>query len=76
MVRVGSRGKAAKILGTMAIREVLKMGDPRLLAVAEPVRAFGTPELEGTARAICGTPCAISMGPGLLRRKSGWACGW
>ena len=39
--------KAAKILGTMAIREVLKMGDPRLLAVAEPVRAFGTPELHG-----------------------------
>ncbi len=38
--------KAVKILGTMAIREVLKMGDPRLLAVAEPVRAFGTPELE------------------------------
>jgi len=30
----------------MAIREVLKMGDPRLLAVAEPVRAFGTPDLE------------------------------
>ena len=38
--------KAAKILGTMAIREVLKMGDPRLLAVAEPVREFGTPELD------------------------------
>jgi len=30
----------------MAIREVLKMGDPRLLAVAEPVRQFGTPDLE------------------------------
>jgi len=30
----------------MAIREVLKMGDPRLLAVAEPVNRFGTPELE------------------------------
>jgi peptide deformylase len=29
----------------MAIREVLKMGDPRLLAVAEPVVEFGTPEL-------------------------------
>jgi peptide deformylase len=29
----------------MAIRDVLKMGDPRLLAVSEPVRAFGTPEL-------------------------------
>ena len=31
----------------MAIRDVLKMGDPRLLAVCEPVAAFGTPELEG-----------------------------
>ena len=30
----------------MAIREVLKMGDPRLLAVAEAVREFGTPALE------------------------------
>ena len=29
----------------MAIREILKMGDPRLLAVSEPVRDFGTPEL-------------------------------
>jgi len=38
--------KAVKILGTMAIREVLKMGDPRLLAVSEPVAKFGTPELE------------------------------
>ena len=27
------------------IREVLRMGDPRLLAKAEPVQAFGTPEL-------------------------------
>jgi peptide deformylase len=31
----------------MTIREVIKMGDPRLLAVAEPVLEFGTPELEG-----------------------------
>jgi peptide deformylase len=31
----------------MAIREVLRMGDPRLLRVAEPVASFGTPELEG-----------------------------
>jgi peptide deformylase len=38
--------KAAKILAIMAIREVLKMGDPRLLAVAEPVHEFGTPALE------------------------------
>jgi len=38
--------KAANILAIMAIREVLRMGDPRLLAVSEPVHAFGTPELE------------------------------
>jgi peptide deformylase len=30
----------------MAIRDVLKMGDPRLLAISEPVAVFGTPELE------------------------------
>ena len=29
----------------MAIREILKMGDPRLLRQAEPVMAFDTPEL-------------------------------
>src|ERR1700733_2093761 len=38
--------KVVKILGSMAIREVLKMGDPRLLAVAEPVAEFGSPELQ------------------------------
>ena len=29
----------------MAIREILKMGDPRLLRVAEPIREFDTAEL-------------------------------
>jgi len=29
----------------MAVREILKMGDPRLLRVAQPVREFDTPEL-------------------------------
>ncbi len=29
----------------MSIREILKMGDPRLLRVAQPVAAFDTPEL-------------------------------
>jgi peptide deformylase len=29
----------------MAVREILKMGDPRLLKVAQPVEHFGTPEL-------------------------------
>lgn len=30
----------------MAVREILRMGDPRLLRVAEPVREFGTRELD------------------------------
>jgi peptide deformylase len=30
----------------MAIREILKMGDPRLLAVSEPVRDFGSAALD------------------------------
>jgi peptide deformylase len=30
----------------MGVREILKMGDPRLLRQAEPVSEFGTPELE------------------------------
>ena len=29
----------------MTVREILKMGDPRLLRVAQPVRLFNTPEL-------------------------------
>ncbi len=29
----------------MTVREILKMGDPRLLRMAEPVREFNTPEL-------------------------------
>ena len=29
----------------MTVREILKMGDPRLLRVAPPVQKFGTPEL-------------------------------
>jgi peptide deformylase len=31
----------------MAVREILKMGDPRLLRVAAPVERFDTPELHG-----------------------------
>lgn len=29
----------------MGVREILKMGDPRLLRIAQPVREFDTPEL-------------------------------
>jgi len=30
----------------MTVREILRMGDPRLLRVAEPVREFGTPAMQ------------------------------
>ena len=30
----------------MTVREILKMGDPRLLRIAKPVEAFGTAELD------------------------------
>jgi peptide deformylase len=30
----------------MSVREILKMGDPRLLRVAEPVTEFGTPAMD------------------------------
>ncbi len=30
----------------MTVREILKMGDPRLLRVAEPVTSFNTPEID------------------------------
>jgi peptide deformylase len=33
------------MLGAMTIREILKMGDPRLLRIARPVTAFDTDEL-------------------------------
>jgi peptide deformylase len=57
----------------MAIREVLKMGDPRLLAVSEPVVEFGTPELrqlladmQDTMRHLSGTGLAApQIGIGL-----------
>jgi peptide deformylase len=49
----------------MAVRELLKMGDPRLLRLAQPVTAFDTPELhaliadmEDTMRAAGGVGLA------------------
>jgi len=57
----------------MAIRTVLRMGDPRLLQVAQPVEHFGTPELhsliadmEDTMRALDGAGLAApQIGVGL-----------
>lgn len=39
----------------MAVRQVLYMGDPRLLAIAEPVAAFDTPELHALVRDLMDT---------------------
>jgi peptide deformylase len=57
----------------MAIREVLKMGDPRLLAVAQPVAEFGTPallnlvsDMQDTMRSLNGAGLAApQIGVGL-----------
>ena len=49
----------------MAVREILKMGDPRLLRVAEPVKEFGTPELEALIADMFDTMHAAN-GAGLL----------
>ena len=54
----------------MAIREVLKMGDPRLLAVSEPVQAFGTPELDALLRDMRDTMQHLS-GAGLAAPQIG-----
>jgi peptide deformylase len=37
--------EGASAADTMTVREILKMGDPRLLRIAQPVRNFDTPEL-------------------------------
>ena len=34
-----------KACSTMTVREILKMGDPRLLRIAKPVERFDTPEM-------------------------------
>jgi len=40
----------------MTIREILKMGDPRLLRIARPVQNFGAPELHALHRADVAQP--------------------
>jgi len=54
----------------MTIREILKMGDPRLLRVAQPVRAFGTPELQALIDDMFETMHAAS-GAGLAAPQIG-----
>jgi peptide deformylase len=54
----------------MAIREILKMGDPRLLRVAAPVRAFDTPELHALIADMFETMRAVN-GAGLAAPQVG-----
>jgi peptide deformylase len=54
----------------MAIREILKMGDPRLLRQAEPVTEFGTPELATLVADMFDTMRAVN-GAGLAAPQIG-----
>ncbi|WPB54930.1 peptide deformylase [Xylophilus sp. GOD-11R] len=54
----------------MAIREILKMGDPRLLRVAQPIEAFDTPELHTLIADMFETMVAV-QGAGLAAPQIG-----
>lgn len=54
----------------MAVRAVLKMGDPRLLKVALPVQAFATPALEALIQDMFDTMAALN-GAGLAAPQIG-----
>lgn len=54
----------------MAVRELLKMGDPRLLRVAQPVREFGTPALQALLQDMQDTMAAAG-GVGLAAPQIG-----
>lgn len=54
----------------MSVREILKMGDARLLRVAEPVSAFDTPELQALIGDLRDTMTAVN-GAGLAAPQIG-----
>ena len=54
----------------MAVREILKMGDPRLLRVAQSVTAFDTPELHALVSDMFDT-MAAARGAGLAAPQIG-----
>ncbi|HOL37362.1 MAG TPA: peptide deformylase [Rubrivivax sp.] len=54
----------------MAVREILKMGDARLLRVAQPVREFGTSELHALVADMLDTMAAAD-GAGLAAPQIG-----
>lgn len=54
----------------MAVRTVLRMGDPRLLQVSAPVSAFGTPELRELVQDMQDTMAAMN-GAGIAAPQIG-----
>ncbi|MBX3602629.1 MAG: peptide deformylase [Rubrivivax sp.] len=54
----------------MTVRQILKMGDPRLLRIAQPVAAFDTPELHGLIQDMFDTMAAAN-GAGLAAPQIG-----
>ena len=54
----------------MTVREILKMGDPRLLRVAQPVRTFDTPVLHALVADLFDTMHAVN-GAGLAAPQIG-----
>ena len=59
----------------MTVREILKMGDPRLLRIARPVEAFGTPSSTRWSP-TCSRPCTRPTAPAWRRRRSASTCSW
>jgi peptide deformylase len=54
----------------MTVREILKMGDARLLRVAEPVQTFDTPQLHALIADLHDTMAAVN-GAGLAAPQIG-----
>ena len=54
----------------MTVRDILKMGDPRLLRVAKPITRFGTPELHALVADMFDTMHA-AQGAGLAAPQIG-----
>jgi peptide deformylase len=54
----------------MSVRDILKMGDARLLRVADPVQSFGTPELHALITDMRDTMAAVN-GAGLAAPQIG-----
>jgi peptide deformylase len=58
------------MLAAMTVREILKMGDPRLLRIAQPVAAFDTDELHLLVQDMFETMLAVN-GAGLAAPQIG-----